>query len=234
MLNIENLICSRGTSIVLDRLCLTLGRGEIGAVMGSNGVGKSTLLQAVAGFIPIDNGAICFDGDILSTSDWVQEPAKRRLGMVFQDLALFPHINVKQNLLFGVNGLAKSEVDSRLQEVSDLVHSSHLLDKYPYELSGGEQQRIAIGRTLITASPIMLFDEPFANLDVSLKRELSFSVRSYLKERDITALLVSHDKAEAINMCDKLGWLEKGILTSWHDKRELSPATDDLVPLRQD
>ena len=232
MLNIDNLTCRRGPQLVLNQVSLSLGTGEIGAVMGANGIGKSTLLQAVAGFVPVDSGSICFGKHVLATADWSQEPAKREVGMVFQDLALFPHLNSRDNLLFGVSNLSKGDQNKRLAEVNKLVKADELLDKFPYELSGGEQQRIAIGRTLITRKPMMLFDEPFANLDVSLKREMSFTVRDYLNKYKITALVVSHDRAEAINVCDKIGVLEKGgQLTHWHDKRE---ELTDLLPLRED
>ncbi|MBE8182552.1 MAG: ATP-binding cassette domain-containing protein [Candidatus Portiera sp.] len=230
MLTIDNLTCTHKSDLVLKGLNLSLAKGEIGAIMGNNGVGKSTLLQAIAGFISIDQGSICFDGNILSTANWLQEPAKRSVGMVFQEMALFPHLSAEQNLIFGLQGLPTATKKERLQEISQLLHSNHLLDKYPYELSGGEQQRIAIGRTLATAKPLMLFDEPFAKLDVSLKRELSFSVREYLQQRNITAIFVSHDKTEAINMCDKLGTLEKGNLSTWQDKRELAVDMMDLLP----
>lgn len=230
MLNLDNLTCNHKGDLVLEGLNLSLAKGEIGAIMGNNGAGKSTLLQAIAGFITIDRGAICFDDNVLSTSNWVQEPSKRGVGMVFQEMALFPHINAEQNITFGVQHLPSAEKMAKLHEICELIHATHLLDKYPYELSGGEQQRLAIGRTLITAKPLMLFDEPFAKLDVSLKRELSFSVRNYLKERNITALFVSHDKAEAINMCDKLGTLDKGNLSIWHDKRDLAMDMMDLLP----
>ena len=231
MLNIENLVCESGGKKIVNRLFLTLAKGEIGAVMGKNGVGKSTLLKAVAGFIPLKNGSICFDGNVLSTCDWTEEPARRGIGMVFQDMALFPHISAKDNLLFGLYNLSNGEKKSRLEELVQLIHAEELLEKYPYELSGGEQQRIAIGRTLITKSPLMLFDEPFANLDVSLKRELSFSVRDFLKKNEITSLVVSHDKAEAINICDRIGEMREGVLSYWHDKRDtLLDNLSDLLP----
>lgn len=230
MLTIDNLTCNHKKELVLDGLNLSLAKGEIGAIMGNNGVGKSTLLQAIAGFISINKGSICFDGNVLSTPDWLQEPAKRSVGMVFQEMALFPHLSAEQNLIFGLQDLSSAAKKSRLQEISQLLHTGHLLNKYPYELSGGEQQRIAIGRTLATAKPLILFDEPFAKLDISLKRELSFSVREHLKQRNITAIFVSHDKAEAINMCDKFGNLEKGNLSTWQDKRELAVDMMDLLP----
>lgn len=226
MLTIDNLTCNS----VLQGLNLSLAKGEIGAIMGNNGVGKSTLLKAIAGFVSIDQGSICFDGDVLSTPDWLQDPAKRSVGMVFQEMALFPHLNAEDNLMFGLQNESKQNKQAKLKEVCQLLHAGHLLDKYPYELSGGEQQRIAIGRTLVTGKPLMLFDEPFAKLDVSLKRELSFSVREHLKKLNITAVFVSHDKAEAINMCDKLGSLDKGNLSSLQDKRDLAVGMMDLLP----
>lgn len=221
MLNIDSISCSNKDSLVLKNLSLTLARGEIGAVMGKNGAGKSTLLNAVAGFTSITKGAICFGGDVLSTENWVLAPEKRGVGVVFQDYALFPHINVKANLSFGVRNLPNKERKVRLDEIVALIKADGLLNKFPYELSGGEQQRTAIGRTLITRSKLMLFDEPFSNLDVDIKRSLSFGVRDYLKDKGITALVVSHDRAESLNVCDKIGKINNGVMQSWEDKRDI-------------
>ena len=229
MLNIDNINCHKGNLPVLKGLSLTLATGEIGAVMGNNGVGKSTLLHAVAGFISVDSGAICFGGDVLSTEDWVLPVEKRGVGMVFQDYALFPHINVKDNLVFGIRKLNAKERSKRLDEVVELINATNLLSKFPYELSGGEQQRVAIGRTLVTQNRLMLFDEPFSNLDAELKRSLSFGVRSYLKDKNITSLVVSHDRVEALNVCDKIGKLVHGTMHAWEDKRDL-PLDSTLLP----
>lgn len=232
MLIVDRVNLYQNSHLVLAELSLDLPRGEIGVVMGKSGAGKTTLLNAIAGFIPIAKGAICFGDYILSTPDYIRPPEKRQIGMVFQDYALFPHLTARANILFGVRHLNQMDRNKRLDEVVQLTHIEQFLNKYPYDLSGGEQQRVAIARTLITQVGTMLFDEPFSNLDVDLRRSLSFGVRSFLKEHKITALVVSHDRVEGLNICDKIGSLHKGTMQKWLDKRDLEPDPARLFPLQ--
>ena len=231
MLMIDKVSLSQGSHKILSELSLNLARGEIGVVMGKSGAGKTSLLNAIAGFVPIDNGAICFGEHILSTADYIQTPEKRHIGMVFQDYALFPHLTARENVLFGLRQLNGKEKKSRLEEVVVLTHIENFLHKYPYGLSGGEQQRVAIARTLITQVDLMLLDEPFSNLDADLRRSLSFGVRAFLKEHSITALVVSHDRVEGLNICDKIGNLREGIMERWLDKRDLEPEPAHIFPV---
>ena len=222
MLNVDRISVSQGRAQVLKDLSLTLTQGEIGAVMGKNGVGKTSLLYSLAGFLRLDAGAICFGDTVLSTADWTLAPEKRGVGMVFQDYALFPHLSVRENILFGTRDQSAARRKVNLHTVVELTQINELVHKYPYELSGGEQQRVAVARTLITEARLMIFDEPFANLDVDLKHRLSFGVRYFLKERDITALVASHNKVEALNICDRIGVINSGRMESWCDKKELA------------
>lgn len=222
MLNVDRISVSQGGQQVLKGLSLTLTQGEIGAVMGKNGVGKTSLLYSLAGFLRLDAGAICLGDTVLSTADWTLAPEKRGIGMVFQDYALFPHLSARDNILFGTRAQPMARRDANLRAVIELTQLEDLIHKYPYELSGGEQQRVALARTLITEAELMMFDEPFANLDVDLKHRLSFGVRAFLKERNITALVASHNKVEALNICDRLGVIQAGRMASWRDKREIS------------
>lgn len=231
MLIIDRISLSQNAHPVLTELSLDLPQGDIGVVMGKSGAGKTTLLNAIAGFIPITTGAICFGDHILSTSDYIRPPEKRQIGMVFQDYALFPHLSARANVLFGIRHLNRTVKKTRLNEVVELTHIEKFLNKYPYDLSGGEQQRVAIARTLITQTDIMLFDEPFSNLDADLRRSLSFGVRSFLKEHQITALVVSHDRVEGLNICDRVGNIHKGVMEKWMDKRDLEPDPAHIFPV---
>ncbi len=229
MLNVDRISVSQEKSPVLRELSFTLNRGEIGAVMGKNGAGKTSLLHSLAGFLQLDAGAICFGDRVLSTADWVLPPEERGVGMVFQDYALFPHLNVRENILFGTGNQSAKRRKDNLRTVLELTQTKRFLTKYPYELSGGEQQRVALARTLITEVQLMVFDEPFANLDADLKHSLSFGVRHFLKDRNITAVVVSHNKVEALNTCDKIGLMQGGCLTNWTDKRELTPEPGNML-----
>lgn len=231
MLIVDRVTLSQGTHLILSELSLSLANGEIGVVMGKSGAGKTSLLQAIAGFNPIDQGAICFDNRILSTADYTQPPETRRIGMVFQDYALFPHLTVRANVLFGLQRLNNVKKKRKLEEVANLTQIDTFLAKYPNEISGGEQQRVALARTLITQMNLMLFDEPFSNLDADLKHSLSFGVRAFLKEHRITALVVSHDKIGGINICDKIGNLNAGVMGRWMDRRDLEPDPTHLFHL---
>ena len=230
MLMIDRVSLSQGSHKVLSELSLNLARGEIGVVMGRSGAGKTSLLHAIAGFLSIDKGAICFGDHILSTADYTQSPEKRRIGMVFQDYALFPHLTARANVLFGLRRMNGREKGRRLEEVVALTHIENFLHKYPYDLSGGEQQRVAIARTLVTQVDLMLLDEPFSNLDADLRRRLSFGVRTFLKEHRITGLVVSHDRVEGLNICDRIGNLHEGIMEKWLDKRDLEPEPARIFP----
>ena len=223
MLIIDKVTFYQDAHPILSDLSLSLARGEIGVVMGKSGAGKTSLLQAIAGFHAIKQGAICFDDHVLSTMGYTLPPEKRRIGMVFQDYALFPHLKTRANVLFGIKNLNSQQKKRSLEEVTALTQIEAFLDKYPNELSGGEQQRVALARTLITKMKLMLFDEPFSHLDADLTRSLSFGVRSFLKEHMITALVVSHDKIAGINICDKLGTLYEGVMSEWLNRRDIEP-----------
>ena len=200
---------------VIDGLSLTLPKGDLGCLLGESGCGKTTVLRCIAGFEKIHSGSIWIDGSIVSSQNNCIPPERRRLGMVFQDYALFPHLTVKKNIIFGLNDLSQRDRNRRAMEMLDLVGLTADVAKYPHELSGGQQQRVALARALAPNPNLLLMDEPFSNLDVALRERLCIDVRNILKSLGISALLVTHNQHEAFAMADIIGVMKKGDLEQW-------------------
>lgn len=202
-----------GARAVLDDISFELPRGAIGCLLGPSGCGKTTALRAIAGFEQVTAGTIALDGQVVSAPGRITPPEKRRIGMVFQDYALFPHLTVAQNVGFGIKG--QPEATARIAEMLDLVGLGQAGSRYPHELSGGQQQRVALARALAPQPSLVLLDEPFSNLDVSLREHLAGEVRDILKRTQTTAILVTHDQHEAFAMADAIGVLADGRLQQW-------------------
>jgi len=203
----------------VDRVSLTLMTGQIGVLIGPSGCGKTSLLRAIAGLERLSEGRIAIKGTPLSDAATGLHVAAeaRRIGMVFQDYALFPHLSVAQNVAFGIHHLSKAERRERTQEVLDLVGLAHAAQRAPHQLSGGQQQRIALARALAPGPRLLLLDEPFSNLDVDLRERLAQEVRAILKTSGTTALFVTHDQLEAFAVGDVIGVMHKGKLEQWDD-----------------
>src|SRR5690606_3181900 len=205
----------------VDGVSLGLRAGDIGVLIGPSGCGKTTLLRAVAGLERASAGSISLDGETVSgMSDGQQHhmPAEqRRIGMVFQDYALFPHLNVGKNIAFGIDRLPRAERDTRVAEVLKLVGLDDMQARFPHELSGGQQQRVALARALAPRPRLLLLDEPFSNLDVDLRERLAHEVRGILKAANATALFVTHDQLEAFAIGDVIGVMHEGHLHQWED-----------------
>ena len=206
---------------------LGLAAGEIGVLIGPSGCGKTTLLRAVAGLEPVAEGAIRLGGEVVGAPGRSMPPEQRRMGMVFQDYALFPHLSVGRNVAFGIHALPRAEQAERVRESLALVGLEGSEARFPHELSGGQQQRVALARALAPRPRLMLLDEPFSNLDVDLRERLAHEVRSILKTAGATALFVTHDQLEAFAIGDRIGVLEGGHLHQWDDAYSLyhRPAT---------
>ena len=211
----------------VDGVTLGLRAGDIGVLIGPSGCGKTTLLRAVAGLEHVTSGQIKLGGDVVSDADRHVPPEKRRIGMVFQDYALFPHLDVGRNVAFGLQHLPTAERSSRVTEVLALVGLDGLQARYPHELSGGQQQRVALARALAPQPRLLLLDEPFSNLDVDLRERLAHEVRAILKAAGATALFVTHDQLEAFAIGDVIGVMHQGHLHQWDDAYALyhRPAT---------
>ncbi|MFD1893159.1 ABC transporter ATP-binding protein [Ottowia beijingensis] len=206
---------------------LGLRAGDIGVLIGPSGCGKTTLLRAVAGLEHVSAGEIRLGGELVSSARQHVPPEARRIGMVFQDYALFPHLDVGRNVAFGLKHLPAAERDRRVAEVLALVDLTGSERRYPHELSGGQQQRVALARAMAPAPRLLLLDEPFSNLDVDLRERLAHELRGILKSAGATALFVTHDQLEAFAIGDQIGVMHEGHLHQWDDAYTLyhRPAT---------
>jgi iron(III) transport system ATP-binding protein len=211
----------------VEQVSFGLKAGQIGVLIGPSGCGKTTLLRAVAGLEAISSGRIALAGQTVSAPGQSLAPEARRIGMVFQDYALFPHLDVGQNVGFGIYDWAKTERQARVGEVLELVGLADVRRRYPHELSGGQQQRVALARALAPKPQLLLLDEPFSNLDVDLRERLAHEVRGILKAAGATALFVTHDQLEAFAIGDVIGVMHEGALHQWADAYTLyhRPAT---------
>ena len=209
------LVCGYGTKIVVDDISFSLNRGETGCILGPSGCGKTTVLRSIAGFVPLRRGDIRVGQRLLSSPQTSIAPAHRNLGMVYQDYALFPHLNVEQNICFGLNRQSSEKRRAICENLLELIQMQGCGQSRPSELSGGQQQRVALARSLAVNPDILLLDEPFSGLDAELRRNLSASVRTILQERGTTALLVTHDQEEAFAVADRVGVMHGGKLLQW-------------------
>ncbi|HET9699919.1 MAG TPA: ABC transporter ATP-binding protein [Burkholderiales bacterium] len=204
-----------GDQPVVKSLSLSLQRGTIGCLLGPSGCGKTTVLRCIAGFERVSAGEIRMNGKTVAGSAVHLPPEKRRIGMVFQDYALFPHLTVAENVAFGLHGMGRAERRRRAEELLAVVHLSLAGPRYPHELSGGQQQRVALARALAPRPDLLLLDEPFSNLDVDLREKLSLEVRDILKSQNATAILVTHDQHEAFAIADEIGIMHGGEIQQW-------------------
>lgn len=200
---------------VVQDLSLCLEEGGIGCLLGASGCGKTTVLRAIAGFEPLRSGSISVGNQVLSTPGYMVAPEKRQVGMMFQDYALFPHLSVVQNIAFGLRRWDKLRRHDRVEELLVLAKLESLKNRYPHELSGGQQQRVALARALAPEPSLLLLDEPFSNLDVDTRERLAFEVRDILKKTGHTAILVTHNQAEAFAIADRIGVMQDGRIAQW-------------------
>ena len=199
---------SYGSEIVLSDFNLDVWNGSIVGILGISGSGKTTALRLLAGFDKPDSGIIEMRNRVISSEDTFLPPEERNVGMVFQDYALFPHLNVEKNISFG---LSRDEIKSgRLEEVLSMCNLETYRNKFPQELSGGQQQRVSLARALAPKPEVILLDEPFTSLDAHMARDLREEVVSLLRQTETTAIIVTHDQEEALSVCDVVSVLENG------------------------
>ena len=197
---------------VVDEVSFQLAPGEILGLLGPSGCGKTTLLRMIAGFEQPTTGTITLGGDMVASASRLLPPERRNTGMVFQDYALFPHLNIAKNIAFGLNKrrLNKKQIKQRIDEVLTLIGLEGLEKRYPHQLSGGQQQRVALARALAPQPALILLDEPLSNLDVQVRVRLRHEIRQILKATGITAIFVTHDQEEALAICDRIGVMSQG------------------------
>lgn len=219
---------AEGLLPVVQDLSLCLEKGNIGCLLGASGCGKTTVLRAIAGFEPLRGGLISLGDTVLSTVGSQIEPEHRHVGMMFQDYALFPHLSVEKNVAFGLRRWDKTKRHRRVQELLALTGLESSGRRYPHELSGGQQQRVALARALAPEPELLLLDEPFSNLDVDTRERLAFEVRDILKKTGHTAILVTHNQAEAFAIADRIGVMQHGRIVQWDTPYGLhsEPASD--------
>lgn len=218
---LQDIAIRYASKTIVENISFTLEEGDIGCLLGPSGCGKTTLLRTIAGFERPANGRITLRGSEVATPSLLIPPEKRRVGMVFQDYALFPHLSVEQNIAFGLNKLSKPQQQHRVDELLSLIDLDHTKSRYPHQLSGGQQQRIALARALAPKPDILLLDEPFSNLDVELRESLAQDVRQLIKTEQVTAILVTHDQQEAFATADKIALLNEGKMVQWGSASEL-------------
>ena len=214
---------SFGSSVALQDFNLDVWDGSLIGLLGPSGCGKTTALRTIAGFERPDAGVIEIGEEVVSSDKLFLAPEQRNIGMVFQEYALFPHMDVRRNVAFGVNNYKSSRVD----EVLEMVGLNEHANRMPHELSGGQQQRVALARALAPSPDVILLDEPFSNLDASLREQVRRDVRSILREASATAVFVTHDQEEALALSDIVAVMHHGsiIQAATPDEVYLRPAT---------
>ena len=226
-LEIDSIRRSFGGTPVLRDISFALAPGTIGCLLGPSGCGKTTLLRIIAGFEAADAGRVLADGCALTAPGVQLAPHARRIGMVFQDHALFPHLDVLANVAFGLHDQPAKERRARALELIDAVGLAGLAARRPHELSGGQQQRVELARALAPGPQLLLLDEPLSSLDAELRRQLGAELRQILKRYGTTALLVTHDQQEAFAIADEVGVMRDGLIEQWATPYDLyhRPAT---------
>jgi iron(III) transport system ATP-binding protein len=214
-LEVQDVSVAYGANRVVRDASFVLQRGSIGCLLGPSGCGKTTLLRAIAGFEPVASGEIRIGGRRVSAPGATLAPEERRVGMVFQDFALFPHLNVAGNIGFGLARWGRGERRARVEELLALIGLPHAAHQYPHQLSGGMQQRVALARAMAPRPDILLLDEPFSSMDATLREQLAREVREVLQREGVTAILVTHDQLEAFAMADQIGVIGDGEIRQW-------------------
>ena len=209
-LEVKQLDFSYGRNQILFEFDFSLEESQIGCLLGPSGCGKTTVLRTIAGFENPTKGEVVLNGKKLNDSKLFVEPEKRQIGMVFQDIALFPHLSVKENIQFGIRSLSQNLRDKRSNELLDLVGMSEFKKKYPHEISGGQQQRVALARAMAPKPSLLLMDEPLSSLDEELREQLAREIRLILKQEKVSAILVTHDQNEAFAVGDHICVMHQG------------------------
>jgi len=212
IIKLDNVTKYYGDTLAIEDISFSVSPGEILVLLGQSGCGKTTTLRLIAGLERPDSGVISIQNRIVSgNNNWVP-PERRRIGMVFQDYALFPHLTIHQNIAFGLNQLKREQRNKRVKEMLELIELPDKADTYPHELSGGQQQRIALARALAPNPDIILLDEPFSNLDTALRAQVRGHVRDILHETKTTAIFVTHDQEEALSLSNEVAVIHRGEL----------------------
>jgi ABC-type spermidine/putrescine transport systems, ATPase components len=210
ILELSNVTKAFSEETAVDGISLDVERGELLTLLGPSGCGKTTTLRLLAGLETPTDGEIRLNDERVATADGATDPEDRDVGIVFQDFALFPHLSVRENIAFGLEGMDDVGTEARVDELLELVDLPDHGEKSPDQLSGGQKQRVAVARSLAPEPEVLLLDEPFSNLDVRLRVEMREEVRSILKEAGVTAISVTHDQEEALSISDRVAVMNDG------------------------
>jgi iron(III) transport system ATP-binding protein len=214
-LNLQSVKIVLDSKVILDDVNLKIDTGDIVSLMGSSASGKTSLVRSIAGFHNISSGLIQIDDQIVDDSIRRSDVAMRNVGVIFQDLALFPHLTVRENICFGLNNIDNTQQQNRAKKLEDLLSIENITNRYPNQISGGQQQRVAIARAIAPKPNLLLLDEPFSALDYELKDNLMNDIMKLIKSENITAILITHSAEEAFKMSDKIAFISNNTITQF-------------------
>jgi iron(III) transport system ATP-binding protein len=230
-LNLQSVKIVLDSKVILDDVNLKIDTGEIVSLMGSSASGKTSLIRSIAGFHNISSGTIQIDGQVVDDSIRRSDVAMRNVGVIFQDLALFPHLTVRENICFGLNNIDSTQQQKRAKKLEDLLSIENITNRYPNQISGGQQQRVAIARAIAPKPNLLLLDEPFSALDYELKDNLMSDIMKLIKSENITAILITHSAEEAFKMSDKIAFISNNTITQFANPYDIyhRPASKEIA-----
>ena len=230
-LNLQSVKIALDSKVILDDVNLKIDTGEIVSLMGSSASGKTSLIRSIAGFHNISSGTIQIDGQVVDDSIRRSDVAMRNVGVIFQDLALFPHLTVRENICFGLNNIDSTQQQNRAKKLDDLLSIDNITNRYPNQISGGQQQRVAIARAIAPKPNLLLLDEPFSALDYELKDNLMSDIMKLIKSENITAILITHSAEEAFKMSDKIAFISNNTITQFANPYDIyhRPASKEIA-----
>ena len=216
-LEVENLVKSFGNIPVIKNLTFSIEKGQLISFVGESGSGKSTFLKCLSGLENINSGKVILNNKIINDKNLFVKPQRRKIGYVFQDYPLFPHLNIKENICFNL----EKRYFKNFEDIVKLTNLKQLLERYPHEISGGEQQRVSIARSIIREPDLLLLDEPFSNLDANIKYSIRDEICKIIKKTNTTTILVTHDINDALNISDKILIFKAGIVQQYSDPEKM-------------
>ncbi len=216
-LEVENLVKSYGSNPVIKNLTFSIEKGQLISFVGESGSGKSTFLKCLSGLENINSGKVVLNNKIINDRSLFIKPQRRKIGYVFQDYPLFPHLNIKENICFNL----EKKYFKNFDDIIKLTNLKPLLERYPHEISGGEQQRVSIARSIIREPDLLLLDEPFSNLDANIKYSIREEICKIIKKTNTTTILVTHDINDALNISDKILIFKAGVVQQYSDPEKM-------------